>query len=117
MSEDRNQLIEQALCQGLFDAGQAEVTCPDTIRAAVAATRQQALLKGESPNLEVIDRVEALPRRVIGRLSMAGDRYLLELELVETQGGKVLKQQNAKSRTFEGLVDLATQAGQVLLQE
>jgi hypothetical protein len=115
-SEEEN-LLEDALCQGLVEANGGDVSCPSSTRQVLDLERERALATGNFAAADkAAEQATQVGENVRAQVSREGEQWLLAVSYAESPEGKPLATQNISASSFDQLVERSTEAARSLLR-
>jgi hypothetical protein len=118
LSEDQNRVIETTLCAGLNEGNGSDVTCPDSIRAALSLQAQRTQITGQVPEGQVDPVAEAnkIDQIVSFKAEAANGGFDGHLSLQSKASGKELAHRDYHAASWDELMVKAEPEAKALVQ-
>jgi hypothetical protein len=118
LSEEQNRVIETTLCAGLNEGNGSDVTCPDSIRAALSIQTQRAQITGQTPEGQVDPVAEAakIDQIVTFKGEAANGGFDGHLSLQSKSSGKELAHRDYHAASWDELMVKAEPEAKALMQ-
>lgn len=114
---DQAAVLEDAICQGLVDGNGGDVSCPSSVRQVLALQRQRALATGDVTAADqVVEQSMLMGENVQAQVAHEGEDWALTLSYAEAPDTPAKATQKISARSFEELVERATEAAHALLR-